>query len=537
MIRTKNFIDSIIEPCKIAATERIATFITPESGNAVPGGQFLFTLPSSECVDMTEAYCACNINMNTTDAEVPCIYLLDLTAAAAGSYRFEYMGKSSPILAYNATATQIQAALNSCPTIGGFGYTVAVTGTFPSYTITVSGFDGRTYGIFGDYDNLVFTVMTPLTSLTGSLLSFNQAGVYAYPRMDFNNPIISNISIQVGNNNPVNITDYAILANLIELCGPIETRLGDFYNNGLLVDGYHNATSYRIKISLDSIDLLKQIFPMEQLRQNIIIKFTIAQIANCLQVLSAGATLSITNMELHYHRLTLAAEEKTKIINKINGDGYIIPFQNFSITPQNISSTATTATLQFNPNVSNLLAVFSVMVPQTYAGTTTNPQKTSVFLRNQLGQLWFNIGSQQYPNPAIESVAPGEHDLIGLTSELERALSILAHVDPMEFDRQLYYNYAGGTYGYDPDNKVYIISTDELRRPSFVAGIGCVDLPRDHSGKLCKYNAIMGQNTLGSSNVSLNLRGLSLGQDCNVYIISLHQDFLKFKAGQVVWIQ
>ena len=75
----------------------------------------------------------------------PEIQTVQVTGATTGSYTLTFNGQTTATpLPYNATAAQVQAALNALPTIGGVGGTVAVTGTPVSgggtrFTVTFGG--------------------------------------------------------------------------------------------------------------------------------------------------------------------------------------------------------------------------------------------------------------------------------------------------------------------------------------------------------------------------------------------------------------
>jgi autotransporter-associated beta strand protein len=62
-----------------------------------------------------------------------------VVTSSAGAYSLTFNGSSTPFLAYNATAAQVQSALNSLSSIGGVGGSVSVTQTGTVYRVVFGG--------------------------------------------------------------------------------------------------------------------------------------------------------------------------------------------------------------------------------------------------------------------------------------------------------------------------------------------------------------------------------------------------------------
>jgi autotransporter-associated beta strand protein len=58
---------------------------------------------------------------------------------SSGTFALTFNGQTTAPLLFNATATQVQSALNGLPSIGGVGGSVSVTGTGGVYTVTFGG--------------------------------------------------------------------------------------------------------------------------------------------------------------------------------------------------------------------------------------------------------------------------------------------------------------------------------------------------------------------------------------------------------------
>lgn len=532
-VNRKSSIYDLINPCQISETNRAQAFLDSEASSYQGGsGEIRFTLPSSEVMDMTESYIDCLVQLNETDAEQAAIYTLDITGALAGTYRLSYQGKQSADIAIAATAAQIEAALLTIPTISGAGFTVVVAGATPTYTITVSGFDFQLF----DNEPLLFQPQfgwdAPLAGIVQT-----QAGVLSFPRLDYLAPIIRQVRIDINSQQFVTITSANILQNMITLMKSSPDRYGEFYLNDQKLDGFTSANQFRIRIDLSHVDFLKKILPVKYMNKQIRIYLQLEQNDIALQQLSGGGTYSVESPRLHYHRIDLTEQEVANIEGALNGGGLVVPFQNWTTFTDNISVGTGNKNILFNPGVSNLLAVFFVMVPQDYQNTPTNPQKTSVFLRNRIGSYRLKLGSRYFPLDQIDSVNPGNFDMVEPLLELEHAISKIIQVDDVATDRQIYFNYNGGEDGNDPDQTYYNISWNESRRPTFVGGISTADTPHNQWGYICRSDALTGQNVEMLSNVSLEMRDLSLDQDCTLQIYTLHQDFLHITKNNVRWVR
>lgn len=538
MINKKTSIYDLINPCKISETHRVQAFVESESSSYQGGsGEIRITLPATECIDLTESYIDCLVTLNNTTPAVDTVYTLDLTGAVGGSYRFIYMTKASAILDIAATGAEIEAALNAMPTIGGLGYSVAVDpqGAGPIFTITIN--DTLNIDPFADREALVFEQASPIATISSAPLIQTVAGVLAYPRMDFLNPIIRQARLDINGANFVTVTDANVLSNMLMLCRPIQRRYGDYLMNEQNINGFFSENQFRIKINLDWVDFLKKILPLNIMNKQIKIYLQLEQNNRALvqETALSNGTYTVFSPRLHYHRITLTPDEEAAVTNAFNNEGIIIPFQNWTPFTDDIS-TSGNKTVLFNPGVSNLLAVFFVMSPNDYAFDPTSHQKTSLWLRNRIASYRLKLGSHYFPLDQIDSVNPGRHDMVEIITELEHSLANIYHVNESTYDRQIYFNFTGGVDGNDTDNVYFIWEFDEERRPSFVGGISTADTPHNQYGYICRSDALSGQNVSKLSNVSLELGQLDLGGNPNtLYVFALHQDFLHLTPTSETW--
>lgn len=536
MINKKSIIYDIINPCKLAETDRSQAYVESEASSYTGGsGEIRFSLPSSETMDLTESYIDALVILNTTDTAVDAEYELNLTGVTAGTYRFEYLGKVSAILNYNSTDVQIQAAVNNMSSIRGLNFSCVVVGAGPTWTLV---FSGNQETPFGYDDGMTFLEQSTLTGLAGSPFYQTIQGDFAFPRVDFLNPVIRQVRVEVNAQQFITITDANVLSNMITLFKPIPRQYGEYNMNNQRNYGMRDDNQFRIRIELDHVDFLKKILPLSVMNKQFRI-FLQTELPNLalIQGPSGGGTYTIQNPRLHYHRLSIADSEMETLRNAYVNGGLVIPFQNWTVFTDSISSGTGNKNILFNPGVSNLLATFFVMLPEEYRSNPENLGKTSVFLRNRIGSYRLKCGSSYFPLDQIDSVNPGNRDMVEPISELEHAIANILHIDEVGYDRQIYFNYIGGGDGNLPTDVVLDITFGTLRRPTFVGGISTADTPHTQYGYVCRSDALSGQDVSNLSNVSLELKDLSLTQDNTIVIYALHQDFLVLTPKEARWIK
>jgi hypothetical protein len=540
-VNTKSSVFDLINPCQISETNRTQSFIQSDASSYNGGsGEIRFTFNANEVMDLTESFIDCLITLNETDPEVPTQYTLDLTGATAGSYRLGYAGQYTTILPYNAVAADVELALSRVPLIGGQGFSVSVTGTLPVLTIQFSEFNN--FGkVFDDGEILEFIPATPLTGLApaqGLPIILTQAGELSYPRLEYLAPIIRSVRIKCGSQQITSIPDANYLSNMARVMKSTGNRYSQYYGNDQYVNGYTSSSQFRIRIELDHIDFFRKILPLKFFNQQIIVSMQLEQPELVLvnKTSTNNGSYKIDTPKFHYHSLTLTDLEESRIKKTFNEGGVVIPFQNWSSFSQNIGAGANTYTGKFDPSVSNLLAVFFVMTPDNYANDSSNTCKLSTFLRNRIGSYRLKIGSTYFPTDQVDSLQPGNRDMVEPIAELEHAITKIRSLgEEHDGDRILYFNYTGGVDGNDPEEFFYNIQYQERRQPTWIGGISCADTPHNQWGHICRSDALSGQNTSNLSNVNLELKNLSLTQDNTIHIFSLHQDFLIFSPKGVRW--
>ena len=543
-VNRKSSVYDLINPCQISETNRAQAFLEAEASSYQGGtGEIRFTLPTSEIMDMTESYIDCLVQLNETDPEVPTVYSLDLTGFT-GTYQFVYDGLASIPIAHDAPASgpgSVQEALEDLPTIGGSAFTVAVSGASPTYTLNFSNF---VFGTPIDQNRaLEISFVAVTTPLTGTGVTLTQPGELAYPRLEYLAPIIRQVRVDVDSRQIVSITSANILQNMVQMFRSVPARYSQFYMNDQNVAGFRSSSQFRIRINLEHVDILKKILPLRYMNRQFRIYLQLEQNNIALVQKKVGGivsqgTYSIESPRLHYHRIELTDQEVASIEGALDSGGIVIPFQNWTNFTDNISSGTGNKNILFNPAVSNLLCVFFVMIPQDYASEPENLRKTSIFLRNRIGSYRLKLGSRYFPLDQVDSVQPGNNDMVEPILELEHAISKIMDISgEQQFDRVIYFNYNGGIDGNDPDQFYYNVQYNEERRPTWVGGISTADTPHNQWGYICRSDALSGQNVEMLSNVSLELRDLSLSEDNTLQIYTLHQDFLHITRRNVQWIK
>lgn len=537
MITKVPSIYNLISPCKIKESQRQQVFINSAEGSYQGGnGEIRFQVPNQGMGDFTESYIDALISLNTTDVEVPTIYELDLSGATGGEFILIYGHSSSAALdPTTVTSSDIEDALNGMKQIGGYFYDVSVTTSSANvYDISVSNFDN--YGnVFGKSKPLLFQEL----STTGLTLPLTRTsiGSFAYPRLEHLNPIVRSIRVDVGSTTPVNITDANILTSLITLTQVTGASYGQYNEGGRIVNGFHSSSQFRIKIELPFLDILRQFLPLGYINDQIILYLSLERNNKALvQSSTGGGTYTVNSPRFHYHRCTLQPETKNMIIERIQQKGLVIPFQNWEHYTTSIGVGDSSKTITLNNNFSDLLAIFFVMVPNSYVANEQNSNKYSTFLRNRIGAYRIKIGSLYYPSDQIDSVAPGNNDMVEPITELEHALSKIKHISDVHYDRELYFNYVGKSNGNDPTDFFYNSAYDENRPLTWAGGISVADSPHDRYGQLCKTAAMSGQNT-NNIPVDLELQDMSLSQTNTIHVWMLHQDYLVIKPDGVTWLK
>ena len=548
MIRPKSTIEDIINPCAIPETNRHQAFVEAQNSTYSANGEIRFTLPTSEILDLTESYLDMLVSMNTTDAAVDTVYTLDLTAAVGGSFRFEYNGKASPEVAIaGITAPIIEAALLATPTIGQDFFAPSVDGTgAPVYVITVPPNAATSFGFGANLNYIVVdNYTTPPTAAFP--LELTTVGSLEYPRMEFLNPIVRQLRLDVNSLEIVNITGANYLTSIFELLESAPTQYSQFYLNRQFPEGYRptdtvgqQTIQWRVKYKLNIIDFMKKILPLRLMNVQVRLYMTLEQNNMALiQGPTGGGQYTIDTPRLHYHRIDLSREEEALVNAALAGAGLVIPFQNVVNFQQNISSGNTNTNILFNPSVQNMLGVLFIFVPNTYTADPENNQKFAVWLRNALGQYRLKVGSGYYPLDQIDSIGPNNQDMTQPITELEILLDKIEHNEALGYDRQIYFNYAGDGQGNDPNTRQFIVAFDSSYAMRFVAGISTTNAPTNGWGISCHYNTgLPGVDTSMLSNVSLELRNMSLDQDNTVQIFTYHQDYLVVRSGgRVEWVK
>lgn len=537
MIAKKSSIHDLINPCQISETNRHQAFQESESSSYTQNGEIRFNLPL-ETIDLTQSYIDGIIQLNTTDAEVPSIYTLDLTGATTGTFKLGYKGYYTASLNWNVSIADMETALENLYSVGKSFYSVSVAGGFPVYTITISNFDGLGFS-FDDNASLVFQQFSVFTGITSVFpyLRQTQVGVLAYPRLEYLAPIISQVRVNVNSNQIITIDDSNILSSIFTLMRPIDQIYPGYVLYNQNVNGYHSANQFRFRFNLDFIDFFKKILPLNEM--NTQIKLYLQLESNniaLIQSTTGGGIYTITNPRLHYHRIDLSPMEIMRIEKTIFKEGgLVIPFKNWQRFASDIPNGTTDKNILFNPAVRNLLGIMFVMIDNSYKSDPTNSRKLSTYLRNRVGAYRIKLGSKYFPLDQIDSLTSGSDQVEEIT-ELEHFLEMMP--DSFDLCRQLYLNYGGGTInGNLPSDQIFTNQLGYLSNMTFVGAVSCSDVPMNQYGHVCLTDSLSGQDVSKLTNCILELKNLNLANDCTIYVYSYHQDFLIVKEGDVRYVK
>lgn len=535
-MKSKTNIYDLLNPCQILESNRHQAFVESSASSYNPTGEIRFTLPNSENVDLTQSYIDCTCLLNTTDAEVPSVYSLDLTGAIAGSFKLGYKGYYTGDLAFNIAAIDLQTALDNLFTIGRSGYTVVVGLVGQVYTITISNFDQ--FGLsFDDSSSLIFEEFTALTGLILlHPLTQTTAGVLSFPRLEFLNPIITQFRVNVGSEQIIAITDYEVLSSIMELSECINAGYSKFYLNNFQINGFRSSSEFRIRINLKAIDFARKIFPLTHIKEQIRFYLQLGSNDDVLvQGSSGGGSYQILDPRFHYHRVDLTYEENQAIKDALSSEGLIIPFKNFTTFSDSLSIGVSNQNILFNPASSNLLGICFVMYGLDYSQTPQNTRKFTTYLRNKIGSYRLKVGSKYFPLDQIDSLVSG-NDQVEIILNLEQFLELINSSDD-KYDRELYLNYEGFANGSDPTQLVFIEQFGQPFSQTWCAGISCSDHPSNKYGYICRSDAMSGQDVSNLSNVSLELKGLSLTETNQLLIYVLTQEFIVFTDKGHKWVK
>lgn len=556
-INTSSSILDMLNPCRVAPTQRRSGFIQAESQSYQNGAEIRMSLPM-ESMDLSTSYFNCNIALTGQTPEVSWIINLARVgtspAATSGTWQVAFGGIVSPtILNFNATGTQILDAIALIATARE--YTILATNTpatfpYPAATnnlqtgislvwsnfITVGNENAAVPSDFG-LEFVNNSMIQAGVSVPYTIVEV-QAADFAYPRLEYNAAsIIQQLRIDVGNETIITINDVYYLASIVKL---METSGSRYYNFAVDSEGFNGVFDpviLRVQINIaDVVDLFKLILPMDILRTQIRISMTLTQPNLCLiHPLSQGTATTgnyiVSNVEYHYSRINFSLTEQTMIRDAISKNSLILPFFNWTSYSTGIPQNTSETNVLFNPAVKDLLAIFAVMVPTgQYTSTPSNARKTSTFVKNLLQQSQLRIGSQYFPLNPIRSINPSKNDVTDFAEQFIDA-SVLINFQYNE-DQKIFYNYGGN----DPSEKNFIQAFNVLANPTFVIGIHTVDTAYTPARDLCSYSSLSGINCSNETNVSLNLSGMQPTESFTCVIYSLFQAYLVFGEGSFSYV-
>lgn len=530
---------SLVDPCSYTDAIRQQFLINSDSSSYNPGQQLTFTLPSSDVLDLSEAYIDFDLSFINPVAEIPAEYSLGTFGATTGQFQMGFNGQYSiPLVANAATALEVENAINSIPSFRGKGYTVAVVGgPLPAaITITISNYDfwGATEQQEGGLTMLP-NVHTGAIALTSVI-----AGVLSQPRMEKYLPIAKNITVQVASSEVVNLSNANVLQIIdymsdTNISAAMKFNEIAFQRNGMGLQ-YGSFVARKMGLRLKDIDLLQKLIPASLIPNFSCKIFILLEDASrCLVQSIANQSYIISNPRLICHALKIAESEKAAIREAISSsDGLVIPFRTFGNFNQTILSGTTNQFILFNPSVSRLLGCYFVFQDNTYISTPSNTQKLSSFVRAGLNSFRIKIGSQYYPRDRIQASVAG---VVEISRELCNFSEIVSNVSQSDD-----YGWAGNfvpknATGGAGVNKLWVPWFEEEINLMAIQALSTSDIGYSQTHKLCDRIILNGVDTTALPNVQIELLDLNATLSLTCLVFYYSQQFLVFKDSMVSYIK
>lgn len=543
MLTDKSIVNTLLNPCRLSSSARVATYTQAESSNYTSAQEIRFSLPQ-ESLDLSNAYINMNVDLVETDAEVEQIVAITPVIPAgppfadAGDFRLKFADSISSIIPFDTTCEQLEVIINGMKGFAGRGFQVICvnSGAVPPY---VTGANQIADGIELVVSNFVWDTLPETFGWDIVNNSLTLAGVYvpltieqiqesefAYPRLEASNPIISDIRVDIDGQNVVNLSQIDVLSSIVQYMQPSADRyysfeVGSESNNGIYFPG-----EFRVKLNLtDYMPLFRKVLPLNHIARQMRVYLTLNRPGKCLitKAINDGADYSISNVEFHYNRVNFSKNESDAIRAALANNELTIPFISYSNYSSTIPQGAANQDILFNPAASHLLGTIAVMQPQNYISNSTNKRKSSTFLKNKLFSARLKTGTAYHPLDLIKSIQQDKSDV---SEYIEEFINVAPYIlGDHTRDMRLFFNYAGNYV----ENEVWVEAWGNTFPPTFVIGISTAATPSDNFGHICDAGlGYSGFDTSRMTDVRLELRGLELEETALVQIFSIEQQYLVF---------
>lgn len=568
-------VTSLLRAKLIKRSKRFQVFQQAETASGLqPNSLVRFNIPSSDCVDMRDAFVEFDIGLDgiigsTSEVVIYNFFSEDNNPPPMVGpntpqnngliflrWFWEYKGmKTSEFDNSPANAVGIAAqiaAINSLQTIqtdgldgfiqltsniypGDPGPAVAfitMTNVSPNYKMSILPNSDRLKLI------LVYGALhtVPSVSLFAAEVTV-LPGTTQTPYLEYGiGSVIDKVLIEVNSTVVYEIEGYNVLWNIFNDLKTVEYRrtIGRLlYNEGERETRNFTGTK-RFAVNLYGIGLLDHIIPLDQIpgiQLRITVKLAAPSIA--LTTNTSGNTNNqsyhVDNARIYYHILQLPEDSREEFERVLSTSGLIIGYDQWFRFVDSVFGSTKDMILNFN--VKRFLGVLGVMQEQVFVNNNSNFEKNANYIRNSIQSLRLKIGSDYYPRDREEAL--NNSDPLQYLIELLRFFGMFnPEVSPSSVDVDSIL--AGLNYEANAHNDYQFEPNGRIDLPGFIMAVATDSLA--HEGYVMKHAHSSGVDTSGNVNITLEMRGLTIvTPPLVVNIFGKFTSFLILSKNEVIY--
>ncbi len=559
----------LLNPCRVTDSRRQQSSSDSERNSYNATEEVRFSLPTDAAIlDMTQSYIDYDVfptinNASAIIAETKTSFTINSPNGATvdgGDFYIVYDGESSAPIQWNATAVEVQEAIEAMQKITGKQFLVHCSGgPLPAdVDVEIGNFDGY---------NIPLEASSYITLNSNSIndggVPWNYIiidyvpGVLSSPRVEQFAPFFVRAYIQINSDTVYETPYFNILTNIDYLTKDQNTRdafdytnassiygtgFGFYENNDLTKDQSFGRRKFFLNMNL--IGLFRKLLPVGITGSQVRLFLKTDTPTNALIIESGtfnnnnpnNESYQILNAKLHYHVLTIPdyEEEQLKAMYNDENRGLILDFRSWSNYTSVVNANSGNLNVIFNPSQRSFLGLYFTMYSIPYSGISSNSRKFSTFLRNNLDHFKLKIGTVYYPSDDIQS-SNTYPNFVQQIQELNRFTGLVNYTAILNNNQLCMKNYTQFV-GNDATQYSLDIPYNIKSNQSCIFAIATSDVGVDVENKLCNI-ALNGVDTSSNNNVQLELAGMGpVLEDCQLNMFYMHQDYLKFTRSGVVWV-
>ena len=529
-------IKKLMSPKTASRSNRVQVFVRSDqlnnSGDAT--NDVYFNIPSTDVVDFRDAYIQMDIKLENQTVEIPeetefdCQTVLGgLSPPTAGAYQFGISSQfgtqwSRPYdIASNAAAITAGLEADFKQILSYLNIKIRCTQALglAQASVKVEFYD---IGYIPNAEKvLLLAKSVSLVDAAGVLrLCCTNVSVSApsYPTFEGIRNIVNRLTVKWGGKVITEIDKFSILGNILRKSKPVQYAT----TGGFIGEGYQNfpitwSNTKRFSLPLADLGIFDHVFPLSLLPSKtlqVVIQLQRPELSLIKQA-STAQSYTASNMEIHYHKLTLSKNDMSSLQERVSSGGLIYTFDSYRSLELPVTASTTSQVINFT--FSKFKGIDAVLRTNSYIKNPLNEGKLSRSIRSGVQSYRLAVGTRYYPNSNIKLLKQN-NDVIQAYNEYTRMHGIVG-IPGLSSQ-----NAIAGLF-YDIDNMTDSFVFSDIRDgASFVFSISTDPEPRLSVTE--RHHSSSGVPALGNTPLTLELNDLDFTENMTLNVFGSYTAYL-----------